>query len=370
MKLPIIIPLLNIFIMLWSIVGNAADLKVHLDNPPSTGTVVFELFDSANAFGGFRNPVKVVKFPLDGRDEYNIQNIPPNEYALLVYHDENSNDRIDKNFIGIPREPLGFSNNYKPKGPPSYSRAAFMLKEGMTQHFNVTLYRPLGKRGRIGVGMGVIMRSSPYQAYNGSVFKMIPAITYTGSRLQIYGPHVKFGLLGSGKLRIAAIGKYRIGVYEEKESDFLEGMGDRKGTFMAGLALQGELPRNMDISVSYEHDVLDKIGGGIAQIELKRSFQSGPYRFSPKIGLNWLSSELSNHDFGVPANNATSERPQYDTGDTISVEGGLGMFLEITEDWMVIVSASLELLDSKVTDSPIVSDSYVIKGFGAITYVF
>jgi len=46
------------------------------------------------------------------------------------------------------------------------------------------------------------------------------------------------------------------------------------------------------------------------------------------------------------------------------------MFIEITKDWLVIVSSSIELLDSKVTDSPIVTDSYVIKGFGAITYVF
>ena len=147
--------------LIWSSLGNTAEVTVSLDNPPSKGNVAFVLFDSANAFGDLRDPAKVVKYPLDGREVYRIQDITPGEYALLVYYDENNNDRIDKNFIGIPKEPLGFSNRYQPKGPPSYSRAAFSISEGETRHFDVKLYRPLGKRGRLGVGVGVIARSSP-----------------------------------------------------------------------------------------------------------------------------------------------------------------------------------------------------------------
>jgi hypothetical protein len=48
----------------------------------------------------------------------------------------------------------------------------------------------------------------------------------------------------------------------------------------------------------------------------------------------------------------------------------LVMFIEITQDWLIFVSTSVEFLDSAVTDSPIVSEDYVIKGFGAINYVF
>jgi outer membrane protein len=370
MKHAVFSVLFGAFLLGWSWVVNAAELTVRLEEPPLAGVVAFVLFDSANAFGDLRNPALVVKHPLDGRDLYHIENIPSGEYALLVYYDENNNGKIDKNFIGIPREPLGFSNRYEPKGPPSYSRAAFVLGEGESRHFDVALYRPLGKLGRLGVGLGVITRSSPYRDYNGGVSQVIPAITYTGSRLQIYGPNVKFGLVGSGKLRLAATGNYRIGVYEEDESDFLQGMGDRKDTFMAGVALQAELPGGVDLSGLYEHDVLDEIGGGAARLGLSKSFQAGVFRFSPRIGLNWLSSGLSNHDFGVPPESATPERPAYDPGDTVSVEGGLGMFVEITKAWLLIASASVEFLDDRVTDSPIVAQDYVIKGFGAINYVF
>jgi uncharacterized protein (DUF2141 family) len=32
-------------------------------------------------------------------------------YALALYHDRNANTKLDKNFIGLPSEPFGLSNN-------------------------------------------------------------------------------------------------------------------------------------------------------------------------------------------------------------------------------------------------------------------
>ncbi len=348
----------------------AAELTVRLENAPPTGTVLFVLFDSANTFGDLRDPAKVVKQPLDGREIYRIQNVPPGEYALLVYHDENNNDRIDRNYIGIPKEPLGYSNGYEPKGPPSYPRAAFVLTEEASRHFDVKLQRPLGKRGRIGVGLGVIARTSPYRDYDGGVYRVIPAIVYNGERFQVFGPIIQFGLVGSGKLRLAATGRYRIGAYEEDGSDFLSGMGDRKDTFMAGIALSAELPGGVGLSTGYNHDVLDEIGGGEFSIKLNKSFQVGVFRLSPNIGLNWLSSELSNHDFGVPSSKATPLRPAYSINSAHSVEGGLGVFIEITQDWLLALNTSVEFLDKDVIDSPIVSEDYIVKGLAFINYVF
>ena len=360
----------NIFILLCSPLADAAQVNVRLDNPPASGTVAFLLFDSANAFGDLRDPALVFKLPLDGRGQYELEDIPPGEYALLVYYDENNNGRIDKNFIGIPKEPLGFSNRYQPKGPPSYMQAAFTLDEGETRDFDVELYRPLGQFGRIGVGAGVIARSSPYRDYNGAVYQLIPAVTYNGERLQIYGPNIQFGLAGSGKLRLAATGRYRIGVYNEADSEFLKGMGDRSNTFMAGLAVQAELPGGLEVSANYQYDILDKIGGEEASLKFDKSFQHGVLRFSPGIVFNWKSSELANHDFGVPESKATSERPAYTLDDTYSVEAKLGLFIEITQDWLLIMDVAVESLSDEVTASPIVSEDYVVKGFAVINYVF
>ena len=50
------------------------------------------------------------------------------EYALSVLHDENKNGKIDTNFIGIPREGYGVSNNINPKlRAPLFDEAMFLL---------------------------------------------------------------------------------------------------------------------------------------------------------------------------------------------------------------------------------------------------
>ncbi|MCB1703655.1 MAG: MipA/OmpV family protein [Halioglobus sp.] len=349
----------------------AADVAVALASPPESGAVVLALFSSANTFGDLRDPDRVEVFTLDGRARYVITDVAPGEYALLVYYDENSNREIDKNFIGIPTEPLGFSNNYRPKGPPSYSSAAFTVAEGDTERlFTVGLYRPLGKLGRLGVGVGAISRSSPYRDYSGGVTQVIPAITYNGDRLQVLGPNIRYGLIGSGTLRLAAAGSYRPGVYEEDDSDYLKGMGDRDSTFTAGLALLAELPMGFDLALGYQHDVLDRTGGGEARIAVDKSFQWGAFRFSPTLGINWLTRDLADYDFGVPQDKATADRPAYRVDAAFTTDAGVGVMYEINTDWLVVMNVAVEFFDDEITDSPIVDDDYVFKGFFALTYVF
>lgn len=56
--------------------------------------------------------------------------LEPGEYALTAYHDENDNKKLDANFIGIPKEPSGLSNNHRPRfGPPKYKKAAIEILE-------------------------------------------------------------------------------------------------------------------------------------------------------------------------------------------------------------------------------------------------
>lgn len=52
--------------------------------------------------------------------------IAPGTYAVSVFHDENSNGKLDTNFMGIPREGVGASNDAKGHfGPPKFDAAAF-----------------------------------------------------------------------------------------------------------------------------------------------------------------------------------------------------------------------------------------------------
>ena len=50
--------------------------------------------------------------------------------AIAVYHDENGNGKLDTGLFWRPKEGFAFSNNYIPKGPPKFKKAAFQLIHG------------------------------------------------------------------------------------------------------------------------------------------------------------------------------------------------------------------------------------------------
>lgn len=51
-------------------------------------------------------------------------------YAIAVYHDLNGNKTLDKSIFGIPKEPYGFSKNFKPRlSAPEFSDCSFELTE-------------------------------------------------------------------------------------------------------------------------------------------------------------------------------------------------------------------------------------------------
>jgi uncharacterized protein (DUF2141 family) len=57
-----------------------------------------------------------------------IDSLEFREYAVRVFHDENKNEELDTNFLGIPTEDYGYSNNVSAWfGPPSWERAKFLF---------------------------------------------------------------------------------------------------------------------------------------------------------------------------------------------------------------------------------------------------
>lgn len=57
--------------------------------------------------------------------------IAPGTYAISVFHDENSNGKLDTKLMGIPREGVGASNGAKGHfGPPKFEAAAFSFSGG------------------------------------------------------------------------------------------------------------------------------------------------------------------------------------------------------------------------------------------------
>ena len=96
----------------------------------STGTVACALFDSPegfpNEFLRFATNIMIIKIR-KSQARCDFEDIPPGKYAMAVVHDENMNGKLDANWIGIPVEGYGFSNDAKALlGAPSFSDASFL----------------------------------------------------------------------------------------------------------------------------------------------------------------------------------------------------------------------------------------------------
>jgi uncharacterized protein (DUF2141 family) len=66
-----------------------------------------------------------------GQAVCDFSGIAPGTYAVSVFHDENSNGKLDKNFVGMPKEGVGVSNNAAGHfGPPKFDDMAFHYQGG------------------------------------------------------------------------------------------------------------------------------------------------------------------------------------------------------------------------------------------------
>ena len=91
------------------------------------GTVNFALYNKANYM---KEPVqgKVSKI-VKGKSTVVFENVSPGEYAVICFHDKNSNEKMDFEVNGMPLEDYGATNNVMNFGPPKYDDAKFEVAD-------------------------------------------------------------------------------------------------------------------------------------------------------------------------------------------------------------------------------------------------
>jgi len=96
------------------------------------GFLLICLFNSDETFPGeYDQAVMKIKSPIRSQSSSGLfLNVPFGTYAISAFHDEDNNGEVRRNFIGIPREGVGVSNNPAPRmGPPRWEDAKFTLFE-------------------------------------------------------------------------------------------------------------------------------------------------------------------------------------------------------------------------------------------------
>ena len=70
------------------------------------------------------------KKPTKGETIIPLSKVHDDQIAIVVYHDEDGNGELKTGIFWRPKEGFAFSNNYTPKGPPKFKKAAVKLVHG------------------------------------------------------------------------------------------------------------------------------------------------------------------------------------------------------------------------------------------------
>ncbi|WP_281557609.1 DUF2141 domain-containing protein [Thalassomonas sp. RHCl1] len=95
--------------------GALSKLHVVVTGPQSSrGKIVLALFDNEDDFT--KKPYREQIIDADDAGSGAIFNhLADGDYAVVIFHDENANELLDRNFLGVPEEGVAFSNNLQVK---------------------------------------------------------------------------------------------------------------------------------------------------------------------------------------------------------------------------------------------------------------
>lgn len=105
----------------------AHTLTVQIDQiSEQSGKLHVAVYANAESYDQGKNAVAAQIKPVTADSHQLVfSDLPAGQYAVKLMHDANDNGKLDRNFIGIPSEGYGFSNNAGEFGPASFAEAAF-----------------------------------------------------------------------------------------------------------------------------------------------------------------------------------------------------------------------------------------------------
>lgn len=118
---------------LGSVAARSAEIRVSATRlHEKGGRLAWALFSDAKNFpSGRESAVQkgLIEIPTAAESlSFEIRDVEAGEYAVALFQDFDGDAKLKKNFLGIPREPIGFSRDPRVRlGPPSFDSARFKV---------------------------------------------------------------------------------------------------------------------------------------------------------------------------------------------------------------------------------------------------
>ncbi len=224
------------------------------------------------------------------------------------------------------------------------------------------------------LGAGGVFSSSPYRDYD--KWTPIPIIGYNGKYVYIRGTQAGVQYEFNEFFTVGAFLEYDFTNFDAGESSDvrMQYLDSRFGSLLAGVGVDVKMPFGGKVRGSIASNVLATHQGIVGNLTYERTFFVHRFMISPSVGLKFYDSEYVNYYYGVSNGEAAVSGLESYEVDSIAVEPyvGLRVGYAFTKNISAMVGGNVRLLDSIVTDSPMVGGekSVLYTVFGGLSYRF
>jgi outer membrane protein len=204
-------------------------------------------------------------------------------------------------------------------------------------------------------GAGVNLSRKGYRDIDRDVLPL-PLIAYESKWISASVPTLDLKAYRGDTVSLRLRARYARDGYEAKDSPFLAGMADRKGSAWVGGAALWR-PGFANFSAELLRDAAGHSKGTRTKLQLDRRFALGTIGLTPRLGVEWLDREFVDYYYGVRAAEARTDRALYQGESSANIEAGLRFDYAFSRRHSVFTDFRLSRFGNAIKDSPVIEKS-------------
>ncbi len=215
-----------------------------------------------------------------------------------------------------------------------------------------------------GLGLAVAADRKPYRDFDDKL-QPLPLLTYENRWIHIAGPGVDFKLPSAGPVGLRLRSRFGFDGYEAKDSPWLAGMHERKGSLWLGAAATWDTGP-VQMSAELLADASGHSKGRQFKLQAERRFQLGAWDITPRVALQQQDRKTVDYYYGVEGHEARLARPAYEGSSAVNLQAGVRVGYTLAPRQWIFVDVSSTRLGSAIKNSPLVnrsSQSAVTAGY-------
>jgi len=226
--------------------------------------------------------------------------------------------------------------------------------------------------GTTGIGGGLRLGQNLYLDSDNEELRqndLVPLYLYNGKRLYASGTSGGVHVYDNGTVQFNALARFRFTKLDPDSNEYYSGMSSRRQTLDAGveMALRGDWG---NFRVTWLTDALDRHNGQSIDVAYRYDFQRGPWTFSPFIAWSAYDADLTGYYYGVRADEATVDRPEYNPGSSEWLSLGMNTSWWVSDRIALFANVAFGGPDSAVKNSPLVASNSGSALFVGGSYIF